>query len=81
MRIFFFLLTDSNNLRFLFTSSLTPVYEIVTSGDESYFEISSLLEKLKNALMDIDDLRNEPIITKIQGNPLTSLFKYVEMKN
>ena len=48
--------------------SLTPLYEIVTSGDESYSKASMLLENLKNALMDVNDIRNEPIILKIQSN-------------
>lgn len=48
-------------------NSLTPLYEIVTQGDESYSQVSVLLENLKNALKEVNDLRNEPIILKIQS--------------
>jgi hypothetical protein len=46
---------------------LTPLYEIVTKGDDSYEKAATLLENLKNALTDVNDLRNEPIILKIQS--------------
>jgi hypothetical protein len=47
----------------------------VTSGDNSYSVVSDLLENLKNALKDVNDLRNEPIIQKIQSNFLILLRK------
>ena len=50
-------------------SSLTPLYEIVTNSDDSYYQASVLLENLKNALFDVNDIRNEPIVLKIQSEP------------
>ena len=47
--------------------SLTPLYEIVTTGDNSYSQVSDLLENLKDALNDVNDLRNDPFIMKIQS--------------
>ena len=36
--------------------------------DDSYEKIASLLIDLKSALKDINELRNEPILLKIQSN-------------
>ena len=43
------------------------MYEIVTSGDNSYSQVSDLLENLKDALNNVNDLRNDPTIMKIQS--------------
>lgn len=50
-----------------FNNSLTPLYDIVVSKDNSYERVSILLEDLKNALINVNDLRNEPIVLKIQS--------------
>lgn len=47
---------------------LAPLYEIVTSGDTTYSKATVLLENLKNTLIDVNDLRHEPLVLKIQSN-------------
>ena len=43
------------------------MYEIVTTGDNSYSQVSDLLENLKDALNDVNDLRNDPFIKEIES--------------
>ena len=57
--------------KIVFENQLNPLYEIVSSGDKSYVQVSSLLENLKNALYDVNDIRNEPIIMKIQNGSVS----------
>ncbi len=57
--------------KIIFENQLNPLYEIVSSGDKSYVQVSSLLENLKNALYDVNDIRNEPIIMKIQNGSIS----------
>nr|QNH67915.1 ATP-binding cassette transporter subfamily A member 1-like protein X3 [Brachionus plicatilis] len=52
-------------------NSIAPLYEIVVSNDNSYEKVALLLENLKNALYDVDDLRNEPIVLKIQNGSIS----------
>lgn len=53
-----------------FENQLNPLFDIVTSGDKSYQQVSMLLENLKHALYDVNDIRNEPIIMKIQSKQI-----------
>nr|UOU03310.1 ATP-binding cassette subfamily A1-like 3 [Brachionus rubens] len=54
-----------------YNNTLAPLYEIVISNDDSYEKVSLLLENLKNALLDVNDLRNEPIVLKIQNGSIS----------
>ncbi|CAF0899716.1 unnamed protein product, partial [Brachionus calyciflorus] len=71
-----------------FNNSLAPLYDIVISNDNSYEKVAVLLENLKNALLDVNDIRNEPIVLKIQNGSIsindflnnTSEFKKVLFK-
>jgi hypothetical protein len=47
------------------------LYEIVTTGDNSYSQVSDLLENLKDALSEVNDLRNDEFIMKIQSKTKT----------
>ena len=46
---------------------LAPIYDMVTSDDKSYLKASLLLENMKKTLVDINDIRNEPWVLKIQS--------------
>ena len=74
--LFFFLLHFNFMLKtnVKLEKSLTPLYEIVTSGDNSYSTVSDLLENLKDSLNDVNELRNEPIILKIQSKAYRLLY-------
>lgn len=53
---------------FFFSNRISPLYEIIVNKDDSYERIANLLIDLKTALKDINELRNEPILLKIQSN-------------
>ena len=53
-------------LKYLF-NRLAPIYDMVTSDDKSYLKASLLLENMKKTLVDINDIRNEPWVLKIQS--------------
>ena len=57
--------------KIIFENQLNPLYDIVSSNDKSYQQVSVLLENLKDALYDVNDIQNEPIIMKIQNGTIS----------
>ena len=49
--------------------------------DDSYEKIASLLIDLKSALKDINELRNEPILLKIQSNNILTVILAIKTEN
>ena len=49
----------------------------MTSGDNTYSKATLLLENLKNTLTDVNDLRHDTLVSKIQSNNNSYLFIYL----
>jgi hypothetical protein len=52
---------------------------MITSGNMGYLKASFFLENLKKTLVDINDIRNEPLILKIQSKHFYFAIIYIQV--
>lgn len=74
LNLILFNLFIANSIFILFITRISPLYEIIVNKDDSYERIANLLIDLKTALKDINELRNEPILLKIQSLCASSFY-------
>ncbi len=58
---------------------MAPIYDMITSGNMGYLKASFFLENLKKTLVDINDIRNEPLILKIQSKHFYFAIIYIQV--